>query len=87
MLQQISLASCWSNEQLGSKRAHVSHCSLILMSDLDALSLFSHCNGASVQQDRTSSPDSVCGATFQTQTSVATDARSELQACSFASNF
>lgn len=57
------------------------------MSDLDALSLFSHCNGASVQQDRASGPDSVRGATFHTQTSVATDARSELQACSFASYF
>lgn len=79
VLQQISLANCWSNEQLGSKLAHVSHCSLILMSDLDALSLFSHCNGASVQQDRTSGPDSVCGATLHT--------RSELQACSFTSNF
>lgn len=52
------------------------------MSDLDALSLFSHCNGASVQQDRASGPDSVRGATFHTRTSVATDERAAgMQLC------
>lgn len=35
VLQQIPLANCWSNEQFGSKLAPVSHCSLILTSDLD----------------------------------------------------